>query len=270
MADEPAAPSSAASVVSLAARAYETDRYLSALLSPRGVREDLIALAAFAGEIGRIPAFVSEPMMGRIRFQWWRERLESGSAGGHPVAAAMITTMQRNGIEAATLAALIDGHEDSLDGQPFAGRSDLERYLDRVDGTMFAVAARILKDAAPPDLIASSGRAYGLARLLLEVPALLAHGRLLIPADRATITDSHSLQTAARELAGESRRQLHACVVAMQHLKRRARSPFLPLALVEPYLQACEARTLPDETTVEVAPLLRMWRLLRCRWTGRL
>ena len=63
-------------VVTIAARAHERDRYLAALLGPRPIRRDLIALAAFAGEVGRIPAFVTEPMMGRIRLQWWRERLE--------------------------------------------------------------------------------------------------------------------------------------------------------------------------------------------------
>ena len=42
-------------VVRLGARAFERDRYLAALLAPHGVRDDLIALAAFAGEPGPHP-----------------------------------------------------------------------------------------------------------------------------------------------------------------------------------------------------------------------
>ena len=84
-------PQAGTDVVRTAARAFERDRYLAALLSPRGVREDLLALAAFAGELARIPAFVSEPMVGEIRLQWWRDAIRaglkdgSGEGGGHPI-----------------------------------------------------------------------------------------------------------------------------------------------------------------------------------------
>ena len=60
-------------VIRLAARAYERDRYLAALLSPAARRDDLLVLAAFAGDVGRIASSVSEPMMGAIRLQWWRD-----------------------------------------------------------------------------------------------------------------------------------------------------------------------------------------------------
>ena len=87
----------AGEVVRIAARAFERDRYLAALLAPRTLRDDLIAIAAFAGEIGRIPTMVSEPMIGRIRLQWWRDVIDAGDrATGNPVADALNTSTARH------------------------------------------------------------------------------------------------------------------------------------------------------------------------------
>ena len=65
----PAGPEADLAAVREAARSLEPDRYLSALLAPLAAREDLITLAAFLGEAARVPAIVSEPMIGEIRLQ---------------------------------------------------------------------------------------------------------------------------------------------------------------------------------------------------------
>ena len=105
------------SVVRSAARAFERDRYLSALLAPAAARDDLIALAAFAGELARIPATVSEPMIGEIRLQWWRDTLEAAGtdgapAAGHPIADALVRAARRHGIATADLQALVAAQPD--------------------------------------------------------------------------------------------------------------------------------------------------------------
>ena len=55
-----------------AARVGAPDRYISALLAPKSVRAELIALGAFSAEIEKIPLTVSEPHLGEVRIQWWR------------------------------------------------------------------------------------------------------------------------------------------------------------------------------------------------------
>ena len=259
-----------ANVVGIAARAYERDRYLAALLSPREIRADLIALAAFAGEVGRIPAFVSEPMMGRIRLQWWLERLQDRSSGGHPVAAAILDTMSRHGLPADRLIDLIEAHEDSLDNRPFADEAALLHYVDRIDGSLFELAARITKSTT--ELALDSGRAYGIARVLCETPATLAHGRLLLPpapigANGGAQPDD--LPAIARGLGMLARRHLAAIQRQMRRMPMRERSAFLPVALVEPYLDALELERSQSIAAIEINPLRRVWRLWRCHWTGR-
>lgn len=271
MASRPAAAGD--DIVRIAARAHERDRYLAALLAPKAARSDLIALAAFAGEIGRIPAFVTEPMMGRIRLQWWRERLESGTSGGHPVADAILATMARHKLSVEQLMPPIEAHEDSLPTRPFADDAALLHYLDRIDGTLFDIAARIVGVRIDQSFIENAARAYGFSRLLLEVPATRAHGRLLVPVSRLAdqpLIDEQQLRIAAADLATLARAHLQACVDALQQLPRSSRAPFLPLALVHPHLQLNTSAQRSTAAALEVNPLRRVWRLLHCSWTGRL
>ncbi len=257
-------------MVRIAARAHERDRYLAALLSPRAARSDLIALAAFAGEVGRIPLYVREPMMGRIRLQWWRERIESGTSGGHPIAGAMIAVANRHRLPVEHLLALIDAHEDSLEDRPFADEAALLAYVDRIDGGLFATAGQICGANSEPAFAAHAGRAYGLARIALEAPSALAIGRILLPANGLADTiELHELRPVLLQVTAMARHNIAACVSSLRRLPRAARAPYLPLALVEPYLQALEQKQLRSGVVIDVSPLTRAWALLRCSWTGK-
>ena len=261
-----------ADVVSITARAHERDRYLSALLAPVEVRADLIALAAFAGEVGRIPAFVTEPMMGRIRLQWWHERIRDQSSGGHPVASAIIETMNRRRLPAKRLIGLIDAHEDSLDDRPFVDTGALTHYVDRIDGTLFALAADMTGGPTDPELATRCGRAYGLARVLLETPATLAHGRLLLPLPGTTppaMEDTDGLPAIMQTLSDFARRDLAVISRQMRQMTRHKRLAFLPVALVEPYLGALHLERFNPRASVEINPLRRVWRLWRCHSSGK-
>ncbi len=70
------------------ARDGDPDRYASALFAPRPAREPLFALYALNVELARAAEQVSEPQLGEIRLQWWREALDRAAAGedtGNPL-----------------------------------------------------------------------------------------------------------------------------------------------------------------------------------------
>ena len=74
------------------ARDGDPDRSLAALFVPREIRPDLFALIAFNVELARSAEQASEPELGAIRLQWWRDavvRVAEGEATGNPVAARM-------------------------------------------------------------------------------------------------------------------------------------------------------------------------------------
>ena len=71
------------------AREGDPDRALSALFAPRDARSDLFALYAFNVELARIAEQVSEPHLGAIKLQWWRDAVDQAAYGvttGQPVA----------------------------------------------------------------------------------------------------------------------------------------------------------------------------------------
>ena len=63
------------------ARDGDLDRYVSALFAPGACREHLFALYAFNVELARIGDQVSEPQLGEIRLQWWRDALDLAASG---------------------------------------------------------------------------------------------------------------------------------------------------------------------------------------------
>ena len=248
----PPAGAGAADVVRIAARAYERDRYLAALLAPARARADLIALAAFAGEIARIPVFVSEPMIGEIRLQWWRDTLDRVAAGetgaGHPVADAIGPALARNSLSVERLHGLIDAHAARLVDAPFAGETALASNLSATEAAQFALAARMIGAGsadAEHDLIEAAGQAYGRARLLMELPATLAEQRCLLPLDRLAAhgvsiaelggrDDRHGLAAAVREISASAVAALTRVEVGWRGLPWSVRSALLPVALVRP------------------------------------
>ena len=77
MTDDAPSPRPPSRDVRDAARAYDRDRYLSALLAPSRARDDLVVLAAYLGEIQRVPLMIREALAGEIRLQWWRDALSA-------------------------------------------------------------------------------------------------------------------------------------------------------------------------------------------------
>ena len=83
-------------------RRLDHDRYLTALLLPAAARSDVLALYAFSLEVARTREIVSEPILGQIRLQWWRETLEgiyAETPREHPVVEALATACQRNQLD---------------------------------------------------------------------------------------------------------------------------------------------------------------------------
>ena len=148
-----------------AARTHDFDRYLAALLAPPAARADLIVIAAFAGELARIPHVVREPMMGEIRLQWWRDAIAgfaTGAATGHPVADALGELARRRKLPREELLAAVDAREADLYADPFADEAALDRYLAGCEGTFFALDAAVLGGGGAPNEAARAARGKGL------------------------------------------------------------------------------------------------------------
>src|ERR1700731_1564648 len=70
------------SPVAALVRRHDRDRFQTVLFAPAARREALFALYAFNYEIARVRERVSEPTLGRLRLEWWREIIAAAYESG--------------------------------------------------------------------------------------------------------------------------------------------------------------------------------------------
>lgn len=272
--------------VRVLARSGDPDRYVAALLAPRAIRDDLIVLAAFSGEIGRIPGLVREPMMGELRYQWWRDQLaalDRAEPTGNPLADALGDIIRRHRLPLGLVEGIIDASAGDLRHDLPADDGELASRHARGDGALFELAAIIHgleRTTALDEACADAGLVLALARGLSRVPWHLAHGGLpvtkarlaaagLDPAQGLPGPDDVGLQAALdgiRELARACHERLGT---RLGRLPRAALAPLLPVAMLKPYL-AAQTRIGSDAKRVlaQPTPLARAWALWRARRRG--
>ena len=275
--------------VRAAARRGEPDRYLAALLAPRRVRGDLAALAAVSAELARVVQIVSEPMVGEIRLQWWRDAVETvarGESAAHPIADALGGAIRRHGLPVALVQSLIDARSIELGMEPAADEQGPGAYLDAAEATLFRLALLVLGVPEAPvqdAVVTAAARAYGVARrpgrLLLAVHA----PEVPLPCPHAGGTDGRSEPVPASEQGGDAaarhalavlrqgaRSALAAARTGTQKMEPRSLPALLPLVMVEPYLRAQERVADPLRDVADVAPLTRVWRIWWANMRGRI
>ena len=264
------------------ARDGDPDRYASALFAPRPAREPLFALYAFNVELARAAEQVSEPQLGEIRLQWWRDALDrafTGEATGHPVADAVGSAARRYALSRDSLVGLIDARSFDVSVKIMPDAAALDDYLCKTAGALFRLAAEV---AAPhrttgiEPAVRAAGIAYGLTGLMRALPVHASLGRVDLPAETLLRhgaspeqilagQTSRGLTDVLAEFRETARVALKSARAHVAALPREARKAFLPLALVDPYLSALR-KVDPLRQIAEINPLYRLWRLSTCRF----
>src|SRR3954468_23512168 len=120
-------------------RACDFDRYASTLFVDGATRRALLALYAFNVEIVRVRDQVTQPLPGEIRLQWWRDMLTGeahGGVEGNPVAAELLSTVQRFALPIERLTRLIDEHQFDLYNDPMPTGAALDGYLSETQAAL--------------------------------------------------------------------------------------------------------------------------------------
>jgi len=134
----------------------EEDRWLATRYADVAGRERLVAIYLLNQELQRT-LHTKEPMLGKIRLQWWRETLEQvGGAGPvrrHDLAEELARVTKGRDDLMAPLGALVDAFDDILDDHLHAGghQSSGEheaRHL-AVEGKLVRLAGGALMPGAP-------------------------------------------------------------------------------------------------------------------------
>jgi phytoene synthase len=151
-------------------RRADPDRWLaSRFIADEAARADVVALYAFDHVLARVPAMVTEALMGEIRLTWWSEALDEIYAGArvrsHPVALALAQAVHRRGLERAPLDEMIAARFGELDGLLFADEHEVLAHADQTSGALMQAAAQAMGAPAAFEAARLAGRAYGLSQM---------------------------------------------------------------------------------------------------------
>lgn len=178
------------SILSQEVKQYDYDRWLTCLFAPENLREDLFALLSFNSEIARVRETVSEPMLGDIRLQWWRDALnglQDGIVKKHPTIEALYQAHQRTPLDLSAMQAMIDMRAKDLDPAPIATDGELIVYADLTSGTLHRLMHLMLTgedNSRAAEATTLAGRVYGLFGILQAIPFHGRNGLVLIPKTR--------------------------------------------------------------------------------------
>lgn len=231
-------------------RNHDPDRWLTALFAPDAKRPALMALYAFNTEIARARESVSQPMIGQIRLQWWREAWDGivlDQPRAHPIVQALHTHLRQ--LDVADAYALIEARERDMDPAPMADLPALLTYAETTSAPLMRLAVAALGGDLTVDLRAAiqlAGTAYALVGISRATPHLALQQRVLLPADhlrKAGIAPDTLHQKdhgrAVREVvavvAAEARKRLEA--LRGRGIGRNVLSALLPATLARVHLQ---------------------------------
>jgi NADH dehydrogenase [ubiquinone] 1 alpha subcomplex assembly factor 6 len=246
------------SPVAALVRRHDRDRFQTVLFAPAARREALFALYAFNYEIARVRESVTEPMLGRIRLQWWRENVAAAYGGGvvrhHPVVEPLTSVIRELALTREHFNRLIDARETDLEDQPPASLAALEDYAEASSARLIYLALEVLGVHDPAAIQAGLhvGIAYSLTGLLR---AMLLRARQIIPADIAT-------QNGVTELAAVASRHLDAARILRKRVPRSALPALLPAIIAQRSLSRLKrAGYDPFAPSLGATDPLQSWRL---------
>jgi NADH dehydrogenase [ubiquinone] 1 alpha subcomplex assembly factor 6 len=271
-------PEAALSYCGREVRRHDNDRYQTCLFAPADRREGLFALYAFNVEVAKTREVVTEPILGRIRLQWWREAVEElfgGTVRRHEVVQGLASAVAAHGLSRPLIDRLIDAREADLDDEAPATLACLVSYAEATGAPLAQLALEILgvRTAAAMEAARHVGIAWSLTGLLRAVPFHAGGRRLYLPRDLlerhgvapARLFDLKSpegLPEVVRAVAGAASDHLRQARSRRRDVPRAAVPALLPATLADIYLSTlARAGHDPFDGRVRLADPLRPLRL---------
>jgi phytoene synthase len=270
----------------VALRDADIDRWLACLFAPDDARPHLLALYAFNAEVSRIREHVSQPILGEMRLQWWIDALtpRDGEARGdihaHPVADALLATVEKYALPRQVLLDLLDARRFDQYDDPAPDVVFLESYCGETCSSLFRLAGLILGGAggtASADAAGHAGCAYAMTGILRAFPWHVANRQCYLPLDLLkrhgleprdlfARVDGPGLRGALAEMRALARDHMEKACKSMAALPKLQRLAYRPLALPQLFLREMERRDYdPYKTLVEVPQWRRQWALWRAK-----
>ncbi len=124
---------------------HDSDKYMALHFAPPDKKEELAALFNFHYLVSQIPVEVSEPMIGMIKFQWWRDCLEEIIDGKPPRPHPVLLGLHNSNVNLQKLQVVIGQYENLLENQLPTDFAQLDDFINNTQDIIFQQAANILE-----------------------------------------------------------------------------------------------------------------------------
>ncbi|KAK4178004.1 Squalene/phytoene synthase [Triangularia setosa] len=182
------------------------EAYLIRQFVPRSAYDGYHALRTLNLELARLPETVSNPTIGRLRIQFWRdtiERIFAGNPPREPIAILLYSVIADlkaragDGIASSIkfwLLRFLKTRERHLENRPFVSLAALEDYSENTYATlMYITLAFIPMQSIHMDHLASHiGKACGIVATLRGIPVLAAPSTLIRGPSGANLGNTRS------------------------------------------------------------------------------
>ena len=261
----------------------DRERYETVLFAPNAQQARLWVLYAFNQEIAKTRESVSEPALGEIRLQWWRDvvvELRKGIVREHPVVAALAAVQPSDAVFS-LLDDLIDARGRDLYDDGPADQAALVEYADSVGGALCEAAFRLCQKNEPDrdtvDIMRRSGSAWAMLGLVRAIPFHWASNRNYVPGDKGlaslATTDADKMYALAKDaiddMIGYAAAQMAAVKASPVRLQSDLRHLLLLNSQLALHIKALNAAGNNPFKTREPSSLRRLARLMAVTFSGR-
>ncbi|NKB59469.1 MAG: squalene/phytoene synthase family protein [Alphaproteobacteria bacterium] len=267
-------------------RANDPDRYILAMLAPAAVRDALFSLYAFNIEIARTRELVSEPPLGEIRLQWWRDGIDAIYAGKglrHGVGNALTQTIATHELSRLHFERLIDARSADLDDNPPESIDDLLSYAEGTTAPLLSLALEIVGESSveATEAARDAGIAWSLIGLTRALPFHLRARRHYLPLeltqrfdvsgrDLLEIKPHENLNRAIEHLSGAIDRHIRNAHSRRAAIGRSAVPVLLHARFAEIHLRRLSSVGFdPFDARLAETPPMTVWRLTLQKMCGR-
>jgi phytoene synthase len=253
------------------ARAADHDRYLCSLFLPSRARAASFTLILFNAEIARVFEAVSEPMLGQIRLQWWREAIDEIYQGGgrkHEVAEPLARAIRRHNFTRSYFDRLIDAREMDLAAAPPEDMAALENYAEESAAPLISLSLEVMgADAnAQSELARHTGIGWALSGLMRALPHHTVQGRALLPGG---IPAREEVPRVVATVGDMARQHIDKARALRRQATRGVKRATLPAVLADAYLSRLAACGYdPYNPGSAIGPLRRQLLLSRAAFLG--
>ncbi len=272
--------------MAIEARKQDRDRFLCTLFAPEEAREGLYTLLAFNAEIAKSREVVSEPLLGEIRLQWWRDAIEriysepDGVFDDHAVMAELAKNIKHFNLSRKNLDQLIDARARDMIDEPPENEAELRDYTmgtaaklntsfmeilrptgQSLTETLIAAADHVGVAWALTGLVRASASHAGTQRVMIPQTVMQACGfdKYIFFAGRST----PEIKQATKHMVGLARAEIsQARTLLGSKVDKRYLAVFLQASLAEFYLRRIEKLDYnPFSPKIEEARALRQIKL---------